>query len=104
MPPVPNLAYRIKITKFYRLALICYTGPLILFPIGLVSELTHGLGIISVFPLSLIGITYTVLGFKISVKHHDIEKKDIGYANLLLGLVMTLVGALIFAFLFIKLQ
>jgi len=45
-------------------------------------------------PLGAIGLVCTGLGLRLAFQDNDYQKKDIGYANMLMGLLLVAVGLL----------
>jgi uncharacterized SAM-binding protein YcdF (DUF218 family) len=56
--------------------------------------------LISFLPFSLVGLVCTIYGLKLSRKN-NVQKKNIGYANLILGVIVLMGGISVFAFVFI---
>jgi hypothetical protein len=100
MNPAPqSIAYRATITKFYKKALYSYCLPFALLAIGFFS--TPGLVALAVLlsiPAGITGMVFSTRGFRLAREHNDREKKDIGYANLLLGGALVGSGLLVTGF------
>ncbi|UOQ65534.1 hypothetical protein [Hymenobacter volaticus] len=75
---------------------------LILAMLGIGEGLFLGGFFVGLFPLAAGGIIFTVLGMRLSIRTNDREKKDIGYANLILGLILFVVGLLAFCFAYMR--
>jgi len=91
-----------KITKLYRTALFCYLSPS-LFVAWIIIDfntfhatdlLFFVIFLLSILPLSIIGLIYNILGLRLSRKMNLVHKKNIGYTNLMLGMPMFLIGLL----------
>ena len=52
------------------------------------------LTLLTVMPCSIIGLYFSFKGFKLSSSLGNLEKKDVGYANILLGIILFVVGLL----------
>ena len=93
---------RSKITKYYSRAIYSYLLPPGFFGLFLVDIFTFGLtqmfffavALLSLLPAGAAGLFFTVKGLRISFKSNDYEKKDIGYANLIMGIIYFVAGLL----------
>jgi len=91
-----------KITNLYRTALFCYVFPFFFILLLIIDVNTfHATDalflfvfLFSIFPLSIIGLAYNILGLRHSRKMNLVHKKNIGYTNLMLGIPMFIVGLL----------
>jgi hypothetical protein len=86
---------RIRISKLYKYSLYCYAIPFVfltLAVLGIGKGLFLGSFFLGLLPSALGGIAFTVLGMRLSAQTNDREKKDIGYANLVLGLILSILG------------
>ena len=98
LPPI--ITERDKITRLYRLAVYSYITPFLSLALYILDSVTFGitqmlffvLFLVGLFPLGTLGLVYTIRGLKISFSTKDYQKKDIGYANLLAGLIMIVAG------------
>lgn len=103
---------RNKITRFYKIALYAYISPIILLGISILDSCTLDLAasyflpafIFTLLPSGVVGIIFTIFGSKISFKEKDYEKKDTGYANLIMGIVMSVIGLLASGFIYMRSQ
>ena len=100
--PAPDLAYREKIAKLYRIALYCYAAPFAFLALSSVFDLFVPFFLLGFFVFGSAGAGCTAAGLRRAFKNHDPEKKDIGYANLLLGTILVLAGTLILAFAYVR--
>lgn len=93
---------RARISKYYTIAVYCYLLPpgflglyfLDFSTIGLTGAFFLATTVLSLLPVGVVGLLCTVKGLKLAFKSGDHEKKDIGYANLIMGLILA-VGGLI---------
>jgi hypothetical protein len=69
--------------------------------IGIGEEVLVGIGFLSTFPLALAGLLFTVKGLRLASQSNDYEKKDVGYANLVLGLILATSGLMALGFAYI---
>ena len=90
-PAGPATLARVQIVGYYRKATVCYLAPFRLlflyfpaFPLSLL-------------PLSLAGLYCTRRGLALARKSGDQEKLGVGYANLVLGVVLAVLGGLVLA-------
>lgn len=89
-----------KITQLYRTALCCYVFPFFFILLMIIDVNTfHATDaffffvfLFSIFPLSIVGLVFNMLGLRLSRKMNHVHKKNIGYANLMLGIPMFIVG------------
>jgi hypothetical protein len=96
---------RAKISELYKRALYCYGLPLVFLALvmaGVAEGLFSGLFLLSLFPLAVAGLVFTGKGLRLSSQTNDREKKDIGYANLIMGLILSVIGLLAFGFAYIR--
>jgi len=89
-----------KIKKLYQIALFFYFFPF-LYIVWLVIDsnlfhvsdlLTFVFFLLSILPLSIAGLISNILGLHLSRKINHIDKKNIGYADLLIGISMFVSG------------
>ena len=100
---------RAEIVKCYGKASCCYAIPFGLLGLQLLLNLVSSfdfqpflaLFFLSILPLSVLGIVFTKRGFALASISGDLAKKDVGYANFLLGAIMLVVGLLAFALSFV---
>jgi hypothetical protein len=50
--------------------------------------------LLSLLPAGVMGLFFTSKGLKLAFQSGDYQKKDIGYANLIMGLVLAGVGVI----------
>jgi len=87
---------RIAIVNFYKKASYCYGIPFVFlvlqFLLNTVSDFNLqpflALFGVTLLPLSIMGIIFTKRGFVLASSTGDREKKDVGYANFLLGALL----------------
>ena len=83
---------RAAIVRFYLKATYSYAIPFVLLLLGFVESLFWTLSLVSFLPLGIVGLFYTKRGMNLSVSSGDREKKDVGYANLILGTIVIIIG------------
>jgi|GEM_PF-2158044 len=90
-PAGPATLARAQIVSYYRKATLCYLAPVCLlflyfpaFPLSLL-------------PLSLVGLYFSRRGLVLARRSGDQEKLGVGYANLVLGVVLAGLGGLVLA-------
>ncbi|TGE10134.1 hypothetical protein EU556_04740 [Hymenobacter fodinae] len=66
--------------------------------VGVGEDIVLGVLFLSLFPLAVTGLVYTVKALRLASKSNDYEKKDVGYANLVLGLILAGFGLLALGF------
>lgn len=96
---------RNRISKLYKYALCCYALPfvfLVAAVLGIGEGILLGGFFVGLFPFAVGGTVLTIFGMRLSVQTNDREKKDIGYANLLLGLILAAVGLLALGFAYLR--
>lgn len=100
---------RQRITSQYKLAVIFYLAPLVWFVLGLIDGLTFDLtgmffvstAMLSLIPSGCIGLFFSITGMVMAFKNNDYQKKDIGYANLLMGIIMVITGFIAAGFIYV---
>ena len=102
--PAHDLAYRERITKSYKIAVCCYAAPVGFLALSTVFSFFFPLFLLGFFPLGAASTAYSIAGLKLAFKNNDHQKKDIGYANLLLGIIMVTVGTLLVALVYLSLN
>ncbi|TGD81239.1 hypothetical protein [Hymenobacter wooponensis] len=88
---------RARIVKLYKRATYCYALPfifLILAVIGIGEGLFLGVFCLSLLPLAVTGLVFTGRGLRLSSRSGDYEKKDVGFANVILGVILGGLGLL----------
>lgn len=93
---------RKKIRKYYTLAIYSYLAPpgffgaflLDSFTVGLTEMFFFAIALLSLLPAGVAGLIFTEKGLKIAFTSNDYEKKDIGYANLIMGIIYIVAGLL----------
>lgn len=103
-PPGPATAIRAEIVSQYKLATYCYAVPFGLLLLGLLVPFLGKLGLLTFLPLGLAGLFFTKRGLALATKSGDREKKDVGYANLMLGFITLALGLLIVAFVYLRMK
>lgn len=92
---------RAEIVKSYKIAIYCYAAPFVSLLLGVVHFVFFPLFLLSLFPLGIAGMYFTKRGLSIAIKSGDIQKKDVGYANVTLGIIILVLGLLGLAFVFV---
>ncbi|MDJ1473543.1 hypothetical protein [Xanthocytophaga flava] len=100
---------RQRITKQYQWAMYSYLAPVVLFVLYLIDANIFGLtkmfffaiSLMSLIPSACVGLFFTVRGVVMVFKTNDYQKKDIGYANLLMGIIMAFAGVIAVGFLYV---
>ncbi|QHT71287.1 hypothetical protein GXP67_33850 [Rhodocytophaga rosea] len=103
---------RKKISWYYTLAIYSYLSPIGLFGLFLLDSFTFGLTESFFFGATLLGLLlaaiaslfFTVKGLRIAFKTNDYEKKDIGYANLIMGVIYCIAGLLALGYTYIMIE
>lgn len=87
---------RSRISKYYTIAVYSYVMPLVLLGLYVVDSLTFNLAffflpltLLSLFPIGAIGLVFTIKGLRLAFHSSDYQKKDTGYANLIMGLILA---------------
>lgn len=91
--------------KLYKRATYFYAMPLVLLLFAMVSseeEIVLIVFLLSLFPFSVVGLIYTMKGLRLASHSNDYEKKDVGFANLTLGLILFVFGLLALGFVYIR--
>ena len=82
------------IVRYYKKATCSYLAPLGLVLLGVLLDFFLLLALLTVIPCSIIGLYFSFKGFKLSSRLGNLEKKDVGYANILLGIILFAAGLL----------
>ncbi|MFT2010219.1 hypothetical protein ACMA1I_16210 [Pontibacter sp. 13R65] len=85
------------ITYNYRIAVYSFIIPFLFLVLYLIDSWTFNFTnifflavfIISLFPSGITGLLFTYKGLRRLFKENNYEKKDIGYANLIMGIIIT---------------
>lgn len=85
---------RAPIIRYYKRATYCYFTPIGLVLLSFLWNFLLLLALLTLLPCASLGLYFTSKGFALARKHGDLEKKDVGYANMLLGIIMFGVGLL----------
>lgn len=85
---------RVEIVKNYKLATYCYAAPFVSLLLSFIHFIFFPLFLLSLFPMGIVGMYFTKRGLSPAIKSGDIQKKDVGYANVTLGIIILLVGLL----------
>ncbi|WP_400191548.1 hypothetical protein [Hymenobacter sp. B81] len=85
---------RAQIVTCYKRATYCYALPFALGLFGVIVPFFFALALLSLLPFGLAGLFLTKRGWKLAVRSGDQEKKDVGYANFVLGGIILLLGFL----------
>ncbi|GAB3824022.1 hypothetical protein GCM10028821_02450 [Hymenobacter jeollabukensis] len=93
-PTPPAGASRSAIVGWYRRATFCYALPFGLGLLGAVVPLFFTLALLGILPLALAGLFFTKRGWTLAVRSGDVEKKDVGFANFILGAILLALGLL----------
>ncbi len=102
MGPIAKIdSSRVDIVKSYKKATYSYLTPLAFLLLGFLWDSLLILSLFTVLPCSIIGLYFTRTGFKLASKQGDLEKKDVGYANMWLGVILFGLGLLGAGFAFI---
>ena len=91
---------RASISKYYILAVYSYLIPLGFLGLYFLDSSTFGLTgafflaatMLGLLPLGIVGLFFTTKGLRLAFRSGDYEKKDTGYANLIMGLIVTVGG------------
>lgn len=86
------ISTREQIVKNYRVATYCYLTPFSLVLVGLIWDVFLPLVLLTLLPAGAIGIFFTRRGLRLASQSGDREKKDVGYANVLLGSIVLALG------------
>jgi hypothetical protein len=97
MLATPATDTRAEIVSFYKKATYCYAAPFALLLLAFVWEFAVWLFLFIILPSSIAGLFFTTRGLALARKSRDTEKKDVGYANVVLGGIALLVGLLVWA-------
>lgn len=62
------------------------------------------LALATLLPFGLAGLFFTKRGLALSIKSDDRQKKDVGYANLVLGSIILIIGLLVVAFAYARMS
>jgi hypothetical protein len=100
-PATPAAATRAEIVSFYKKATYCYAAPFALLLLGFVWEAAFGLFLLTILPSGIAGLFFTTRGLALARKSRDTEKKDVGYANVLLGGIGLIVGLLAWSLIYL---
>ena len=103
--PIP----RQRITRQYLLAVGCYLAPAVFFVVSLIDSATFdltdnlffGVAILSLLTCGCVGLFFSARGMGMAFKNKDYPKKDVGYANLLMGLIVATAGVLAMGFIYL---
>ncbi|UOQ70670.1 hypothetical protein [Hymenobacter cellulosilyticus] len=87
---------RQRIEKLYKTALYSYSAPFALAGGGLLASFVSdeaerfffAAAALSLLPLVIVGLVCTIIGLRVAFATSDYQKKDIGYANLIMGLIL----------------
>jgi hypothetical protein len=99
-PPGPATAVRAKIVRYYKKATYCYAIPFGLLVLSFLVPFLFALWLFTLLPAGLAGLFFTKRGLVLAAKSGDREKKDVGYANLVLGITILILGLLALAFIY----
>ena len=100
-PASPARTTRTEIVRCYRNATYCYAAPVGLLVLSFLVPFLGELWLLTPLPLGLAGLLFTKRGLALAVKSGDQEKRDVGYANLVLGFLMLAFGLLGLAFAYV---
>ncbi|QKG53234.1 hypothetical protein [Hymenobacter sp. BRD67] len=103
-PLGPATASRAEIVNYYKKATYCYAAPFGLLVLSFLIPFVGAVGLFTLLPLGLAGLFFTKRGLTLAAKNGDREKKDVGYANLVLGVIVLLFGLLALAFTYVRLS
>jgi hypothetical protein len=99
-----------KISTLYKVGLFCFLLPFILAVLLFVCSDSIGTTnavicsvflLISILPISIIGLVFIILGFRLSLKINNIHKKNLGYCNIIVGGIMCFIGFVSLGFIYI---
>ena len=82
------------IVKYYKKATYSYLTPLGFLLFGFLWDFFIPLAFLTILPCSIIGLYFTRNGFKLASKQGDLQKRDVGYANMWLGIILLVLGLL----------
>ena len=80
------------IVRYYKIATYSYLTPIGFVLLGFLLDFFLLLALLTALPCSIIGFYFTFKGFRLSRLQDNSEKKDVGYANILLGIILFIVG------------
>ena len=90
--PTGVVATREEIINNYRKATYCYFIPFGLAVIGALLNFFLLLALLTLLPAGILGLYFTRRGLLLAGKSGDREKKDVGYVNVLLGILVLGLG------------
>jgi hypothetical protein len=86
---------RADIVSCYKRATYCYAAPFCLMVLGFIlPDFVGAAFLLTLLPSGLAGLFFTKRGLSLSTRSGDREKKDVGYANLILGVIILVLGLL----------
>jgi hypothetical protein len=89
----PATAIRAEIVSCYKKATYCYATPFCLIVLAFIlPDFVGGAFLLTLLPSGLAGLFFTKRGLSLSTRSGDKEKKDVGYANLVLGVIILVLG------------
>lgn len=97
-----SMSHMDKTTRYYRLAVYSFVLPFAFLGLFMIDSWTFGLTnsfflalfSICLLPAGIIGLFFNYKGYRIAHKEHHNIKKDIGYANFIMGLIILFCGVL----------
>jgi uncharacterized membrane protein len=101
-PLGPATAIRAEIVGYYKKATYCYAAPFGLLFLSFLVPFAGQLAFFSLLPLGLVGLLFTKRGLALATKSGDREKKDVGYANLVLGIIILVLGLLLLGIIYLR--
>jgi len=90
----PAGSSRASIIRYYKKATYSYLTPIGFVVLEFLWNFLLLLALLTILPCSVLGLYFTSRGFNLARKQGDSEKKDVGYANRLLGIILFGVGLL----------
>ncbi|PJJ60180.1 hypothetical protein [Hymenobacter chitinivorans] len=108
-PILQSKITRKRIEKLYRTAIYAYSAPFALLLLQLLAPNKIGTVFFaaSLFSLPLlvvVGLRCTILGLRLAFKTNDYQKKDLGYANLIMGLILAGLAVIGLGFAFLRIS
>lgn len=95
MGPIAQVvSTRANIVNFYKKATYTFLVPLGFLLFGFLWDYFLILSLLIILPCSIIGLYFTRNGFRLATKQGDLEKKDVGYANMWVGVILFGLGLL----------
>ena len=85
---------RAATVRCYKKATYCYATPFVFLLLGIIHFVFFPLFLFTLFPMGVAGLVFTKRGLAFAKQNGDREKKDVGYSNVILGVIIVLLGLL----------